>query len=183
MPTVPRLQEKYKKEVISKLQEQFKYKNVHEMPRLDKIVVSMGVGKAIENTKRIDAAVKDLAAICGQQPVVTKSKQAVSGFKLRAGMNIGCVVTLRRNRMYEFLDRLVSIAIPRIRDFRGLSRNGFDGHGNFNFGLGDQFVFPEIDVDKTEFPQGMNITIVIKNSSDEESYALLSDMGMPFRRN
>ena len=179
----PRLQEKYSSEIVAKLQEQFKYGNSHQIPRLDKIVVSMGVGRAVENGKAIQAAVKDLETITGQHPVVTKAKKSVSGFKLREGMSIGCMVTLRRKRMYEFLDRLISITIPRIRDFRGLKANSFDGRGNYSMGLADQFVFPEVDIDKVEFTQGMNITIVANNSSDEESLHMLSLFGMPFRRN
>lgn len=177
-----RLLEKYKTEIVPKMQEQFKYKNPHEMPKIEKIVVSMGVGAAIENGKRLDAAVKDLATITGQKPVVTRARSSVSSFKLREGMSIGCMVTLRGDRMYEFLDRLISITIPRVRDFRGLKTNSFDGRGNYSLGFQDQYVFPEIDIDKVEFQQGMNINVVINSSSDEESMQMLTLFGMPFRR-
>jgi large subunit ribosomal protein L5 len=178
----PRMLEQYTGEVAPKIKEHFKYSNVHQIPRIEKIVVSMGVGKALENGKRLDAAVRDLATIAGQQPVITRARKSVSSFKLRKDQSIGCMVTLRGDRMYEFLDRLISITIPRIRDFRGLGRKSFDGRGNFSMGLTDQYVFPEINIDKVEFTQGMNITIVIRNSSDEESHYLLSSFGMPFRR-
>jgi large subunit ribosomal protein L5 len=178
----PRLLEQYTGEVAPKIKAHFKYSNVHQIPRIEKIVVSMGVGKALENGKRLDAAVRDLATIAGQQPVITRARKSVSSFKLRKDQSIGCMVTLRGDRMYEFLDRLISITIPRIRDFRGLGRKSFDGRGNFSMGLTDQYVFPEINIDKVEFTQGMNITIVIRNSSDEESHYLLSSFGMPFRR-
>ena len=177
-----RLLEKYKEEIVPKMRERFSYKNLHAVPRLEKITVSMGVGKAIENNKRIDAAVKDLAQITGQKPVVTKAKQSISGFKLRQGMNVGAKVTLRGERMYEFFDRLISIVIPRIRDFRGLSTRAFDGRGNYSFGLSEQLVFPEISVDDVEFVQGMNICVTVDRSSDEESLALLEFFGFPFRR-
>ncbi|TET35584.1 MAG: 50S ribosomal protein L5 [Planctomycetota bacterium] len=177
-----RLLEKYKAEIVSKMMETFGYGNRHAVPRLDKIVVNMGVGRATENSKRIGAAMKDLATITGQKPVVTKARHAVSGFRIREGVPIGVKVTLRQKRMYEFLDRLISITIPRIRDFRGLPTNSFDGHGNYSLGLSDQFVFPEINVDKVEFPQGMDITLVIENSTDDRSLELLRFFGMPFRR-
>jgi len=177
-----RLSEKYKAEIVPKMMETFSYGNLHAVPRIEKVVVNMGVGRATENPKRINAAMKDLATITGQQPVVTKSRHAVSGFRLREGVTIGAKVTLRRKMMYEFLDRLISITIPRIRDFRGLPANSFDGHGNYSMGLSDQFVFPEINVDKVEFPQGMDITLVIKNSTDDRSLELLKLFGMPFRR-
>jgi large subunit ribosomal protein L5 len=177
-----RLSEKYKQEIVSKMVERFSYKNVQAVPRLEKITVSMGIGKAIENNKRIDAAVKDLASITGQKPVVTKAKQSISGFKLRQGMSVGAKVTLRGKRMYEFFDRLISIVIPRIRDFRGFSARAFDGRGNYSFGLTEQLVFPEISVDDVEFVQGMNICVTVDRSSDEESQALLEYFGFPFRR-
>lgn len=177
-----RLQEKYKQEIVPKMLERFSYKNVQAVPRLEKITVSMGIGKAIENNKRIDAAVKDLASITGQKPVVTKAKQSISGFKLREGMSVGAKVTLRGKRMYEFFDRLISIVIPRIRDFRGFSARAFDGRGNYSFGMSEQLVFPEISVDDVEFVQGMNVCVTVDRSSDEESTALLEYFGFPFRR-
>jgi large subunit ribosomal protein L5 len=177
-----RLQEKYKAEIVPKLMERFSYTNVNAVPRLEKITVSMGIGKAIENNKRIDAAVKDLGNITRQRPVVTKAKQSISGFKVRQGMSVGAKVTLRGKRMYEFFDRLISIVIPRIRDFRGLSPRGFDGRGNYSMGLSEQLVFPEISVDDVEFVQGLNICLTIDRSSDEESLALLEFFGFPFRR-
>ena len=177
-----RLLEKYKKDVVPKMMERFSYTNVNAVPRLRKITLSMGIGKAIENTKRVEAAVKDLSLMAGQKPVVTKAKQSVSGFKLRKGMSVGAKVTLRGKRMYEFFDRLVSIVIPRIRDFRGFSPRSFDGRGNYSLGLSEQLVFPEISVDDVEFVQGLNVTLTIDRSSDEESLALLELFGFPFRR-
>jgi len=177
-----RLQEKYKQEVVPKLMERFGHRNVHAVPRLQKITVSMGIGKAIENNKRIDAAVKDLSVITGQKPIVTKAKHSISGFKVRQGMSVGAKVTLRGKRMYEFFDRLISIVIPRIRDFRGFSTRAFDGRGNYSLGLSEQLVFPEISVDEVEFVQGLNISMTIDRSSDEESLAFLECFGFPFRR-
>lgn len=178
----PRLAAKYKNEVMKQLMERFSLSNVHELPRLEKIVVSMGVGKAIENRKRLDAAANDMTTICGQRAQIRKAKVSVSGFKLRQDMPIGCRVTLRGGRMWEFLDRLITLAIPRIRDFRGIKRGSFDGRGNFSMGLTDQLVFPEISIDKVEWQQGMNITCVISGGSDEMSFELLNRLGMPFRR-
>ena len=177
-----RLIEKYTKEVVPKLLERFSYKNVHAVPLIEKITVSMGIGKAIENNKRIDAAVKDLATITGQKAVVTKARKSIAGFKLREGMSVGAKVTLRGNRMYEFLDRLISVVIPRIRDFRGFSPGAFDGHGNYSLGLSEQLVFPEINVDDVEFVQGLNVCVTMNSASDEESLALLEYFGFPFRR-
>ena len=174
-----RLLEKYKKEVLPKLMERFGHKNALSAPKIEKIVVSMGVGKAIEEKGRMEAALKDLTAITGQHPVVKKAKTSISGFKLREGMAVGCCVTLRGLRMYEFLDRFINVAVPRIRDFRGLSKK-FDGRGNYNLGLDEQTAFPEIAVDKVEHVQGMNIAIVVRNSTDEQSMELLKLMGMPF---
>lgn len=176
-----RLLEKYKNEIIPNMVKDLGYKNIMAVPRIEKIVVSMGIGKAIENKNRIDAAIKDLSLITGQKPIITKARKSVAGFKLRKGQDIGCKVTLRGKRMYEFLDRLVSLAIPRIRDFRGLSPNAFDEKGNYNIGLSEQLVFPEISVDKVEFPQGMNVTIVISAKRKEETFELLSRLGLPFR--
>ena len=159
----------------------FKYRNRMQVPKLEKIVVSMGVGRAIQDKKRIEGAVRDLTQIAGQKPLVCKSRKSVSNFKLRDGMEIGTKVTLRGRRMYEFLDRLISLAIPRVRDFRGLNPKGFDGRGNFNMGLTEQMVFPEIDPDKIDAQQGMNITMVTSVNKDEEAHRLLSLFGMPFR--
>ncbi len=177
-----RLKEKYRSEVVPKLMEQFSYENVHQVPRIEKITLSMGIGKAIENNKRIDEAVKDLATITGQKPVVTQARHSIAGFKLRQGMSVGAKVTLRGDRMFEFLDRLITLAIPRVRDFRGFRPTGFDGRGNYSLGLREQMVFPEIDVDKVQFVQGLNITITVDSSTDEASRALLEHFGFPFRR-
>lgn len=177
-----RIQEKYNSEFVPKLMEQFSYKNVNEAPRLDKITLSMGIGQAIENNKRIEAATKDLGTISGQKAVVTKAKSSVAGFKLREGVPIGAKVTLRGTRMYEFLDRLINLAIPRIRDFRGFPTRSFDGSGNYSLGLAEQMVFPEINIDEVEFVQGLNITITVDRSTDEESQVLLGLFGFPFRK-
>ena len=177
-----RIQEKYNSEFVPKLMEQFSYKNVNEVPRLDKITLSMGIGQAIENNKRIEAATKDLGTISGQKAVVTKAKKSVAGFKLREGVPIGAKVTLRGTRMYEFLDRLINLAIPRIRDFRGFPTRSFDGSGNYSLGLAEQMVFPEINIDEVEFVQGLNITITVDRSTDEESQVLLGLFGFPFRK-
>ncbi len=178
-----RLKEKYRTEIVAAMREKFGYTNALAVPRLEKITVSMGVGKSTENQKLLDAAVADLAQITGQRPVVTKARKSISSFRLRQGHPIGCKVTLRGARMYEFLDRLISVVAPRIRDFRGLPRNAFDGRGNYNMGLVDQLVFPEINLDKVEHFQGMNISIAIRNGSDESSFELLRLFGMPFRNN
>ena len=177
-----RLKEKYDKEIAPRLKERFKITNSQAIPRVRKIVVNMGIGKAIENKERLDAAVIDLAAIVGQKPVITKATKSIAGFKLREGMPIGVKVTLRRDRMYEFLDRLVSIALPRIRDFRGVSPDSFDGHGNYSIGITEQSVFPEVNVDKMQFVQGMDITFVISGNSDEQSRELLREFGLPFSK-
>jgi large subunit ribosomal protein L5 len=175
--------ERYRKEVVPVLQAKVGRQNVLSLPRLEKIVISMGLGKSHDEPKRIEAAAEDLGLIAGQKPVLTKAKKSVSAFRLRTGLTIGCMVTLRGARMYEFLDRLINLALPRFRDFRGLDPNAFDGRGNYNFGVNEQLVFPEIRVDKVQFQQGMNITIVVKNSrSDEESRWLLEAFGFPFRR-
>ena len=179
---MPRLWERYRKEILPRMKEQFGYSNDYQVPRLEKITLSMGIGKATENAKRIEAAVKDLTRISGQKPVVTKARKSIAGFKLRQGVNVGAKVTLRANRMYEFFDRLISLVIPRIRDFRGLPSGAFDGRGNYSLGLSEQIVFPEISIDDVEFVQGLNVTITIKNSTDEESLALLDLFGVPFRR-
>ena len=177
-----RVEERYKQDIVPRMMERFSYGNVHAVPRLQKIVVSMGLGKAVENNKRVDAAVKDLSAITGQKPIVTKARKSIAGFKVREGMNVGAKVTLRGKRMYEFFDRLISIVIPRIRDFRGFPANSFDGRGNYSMGLSEQLVFPEVSVDDVEFVQGLNINLTIDRSSDEESLALLELFGFPFRR-
>jgi len=176
-----RLLDHYRDTVVPQLKEKFSIGNPNRLPRLNKIVVSMGVGKATENKSRMDAAVKDLAMITGQKPVVRISTKSVSGFRLREGMPVGCMVTLRGARMYEFLDRLISVVLPRIRDFQGIKAN-FDGHGNFSLGLNEQSLFPEIDLDRVEFQQGMNITFVNTARTDEEGRALLDGFGMPFKR-
>jgi large subunit ribosomal protein L5 len=179
---VPRLSRKYAEDVAPRLKEKFGLKNIMQIPKIDKIVVNMGVGGARENKAMLDSALKDLSIITGQKPLVTKAKHSVAGFKLREGMPIGLKVTLRGGRMWEFLDRLVSIAIPRIRDFRGLSRKSFDGRGNYSLGLGEQIVFPEIDLDKLQFVQGMDIAIVTTAQSDEMASDLLEWLGMPFKK-
>jgi large subunit ribosomal protein L5 len=179
--TLPRRQQRYREKVIAALTSEFEYPNPMMVPRLEKIVINMGVGQAVENKNRMDAAVKDLTAICGQKPLIRKARVAVSGFRLRIGYAIGVAVTLRGNRMWEFLDRLISLAIPRIRDFRGLPKK-FDGHGNYTMGLSEQSVFPEIQLDKVEFVQGMDITFVTDAATDKEGFALLTQLGMPFQK-
>jgi large subunit ribosomal protein L5 len=175
-----RLQERYFEVVRPALMKEFNYMNPLEAPRLDKIVINMGVGEAVADGKRIQAAANELAAISGQKPIITKSRKAIANFKLREGMNIGCKVTLRRERMYEFLDRLVNIALPRVRDFRGVSGKSFDGKGNFALGLKEQIVFPEIDYDKIDAVRGMDIVICTTARSDAEAKALLKGFDMPF---
>jgi large subunit ribosomal protein L5 len=182
MGTMARLLEKYQTEIVQKMMERFGYGNRLQVPRISKVVVSMGVGKALEDGTRLESAMRDLAIITGQKPKYTKARMSVAGFKLRSGNRVGCMVTLRRKRMYEFLDRLINITMPRIRDFRGLSLRAFDKAGNYSLGLQDQYVFPEIDVDKIDWSQGMNINIVIENSSKDESIELLKFLGMPFKR-
>ncbi len=177
----PRLLEKYRSEVVPELKKSLGTQNMLALPRLDKIVVSMGVGKALENKNFLDAASRDLAAITGQKPLVTKARKSVAGFKLRKGQEIGLKVTLRGKRMYEFLDRLVSVVIPRIRDFRGLSPRAFDQAGNYNLGIAEQVVFPEVNIDKVEFIQGMNVTIGVRSRGRDESFELLRRLGLPFR--
>ncbi len=177
-----RLLEKYEKEVIPSLIDRFQYKNVNVVPRLQKITLNMGVGKAVENNQRIQAAAKDMSIISGQKPVVTKARKSIAGFKLRKGMSIGVKVTLRGARMYEFCDRLISVVIPRMRDFRGFSPTAFDGAGNYSLGIVEQLVFPEINVDNVEFMQGVNVTMTIDRSNSEASLALLEMFGFPFRK-
>ena len=176
-----RLKEHYKNTVIPNLQKQFNYKNVHQVPKLDKIVVSMGVGAATQNKAILDNAVKDMEQITGRKPIVTRAKKSISNFKLRKGMPIGCKVTLRDEIMYEFFDRLVSIVIPRIRDFHGIPTDSFDGRGNFSIGLKEQTVFPEIEYDKIDTIRSLNINIITTARTDEEGRALLKELGMPFQ--
>ena len=180
---VPRLKTKYNEEVRAKLQEQFNYKNVMMIPKMEKIVVNMGVGEAATDSKAIEGAVRDLRAITGQQPMITRARKSIATFRLRAGMPIGCKVTLRGDRMWDFFDRLTSVAIPRIRDFRGISPKSFDGRGNFSMGVTDQLIFPEIDFDSVDHTRGMVITIVTTATTDEEAKALLDAFGFPFKRN
>jgi large subunit ribosomal protein L5 len=177
-----RLRELYKKTAVPDLTRQFGYKNIMAVPRLVKVNVNMGLGEAIANAKILDVAAEELAAITGQRPVVTKAKKSIAAFKLRQGMPIGVTVTLRGDRMYEFIDRLVNTALPRVRDFRGVSARAFDGRGNYTLGLRDQLIFPEVDYGKVDKARGMNITIVTNAKTDDEAYALLSLMGMPFAK-
>lgn len=172
---------KYAKEAVPALQKQFSYKNPNEVPRLQKIVVNMGLGAAVTNPKIVDSGVDELRAVTGQKPVVTRAKKAIASFKLREGVPIGAMVTLRRERMWEFLDRLISVALPRTRDFRGVSRKAFDGKGNYTLGLKEQIIFPEIDYDRIDVIKGLNISFVTTAKTDEEGRALLQAMGMPFR--
>jgi large subunit ribosomal protein L5 len=176
-----RLLEKYNSEIVPALKGSLGRTNVHSIPKLEKIVVSMGVGEAVQDRKRLDAAVGHLATLSGQKPQICRAKKSVSGFRLREGMPIGCRVTLRGKRMYEFLDRLITLAFPRVRDFRGISATSFDGRGNYNCGLQEQLVFPEIDAETVNHPQGMNITVVTTAVSDDEGRALLTAFGMPFK--
>lgn len=177
----PRLKEHYLSVVRDELQKQFNYTNVHQIPKIEKIVVNMGVGEAATDSKAIDAAVADLRVITGQQPLITHARKSIATFKLRAGMPIGAKVTLRGDRMWEFLDRLIAVAIPRIRDFRGISAKSFDGRGNFSMGVTEQLIFPEIDFDKVDHVRGMDITIVTTAGTDEEGKALLKAFHFPFK--
>ncbi|HEY5955890.1 MAG TPA: 50S ribosomal protein L5 [Polyangiaceae bacterium] len=177
----PRLRERYKAEIVPKLMEKFGFSNPMQVPRLQKIVLNVGLGEATANPKMIDTAVAEVSTITGQKPIVRRAKKSIANFKLRQGMPIGVTVTLRRERMWEFLDRLVSIALPRVRDFRGVSPRGFDGGGNFTLGLREQIVFPEINFDKVEKVKGMNITMVTTAESDEQAKELLTQLGVPFR--
>jgi len=176
-----RLRDKYRNEVTKALMEKFKYKSVMEIPKLEKIVLNMGVGEVKENPKAMDAAVGDMALVSGQKPVVTKAKKSVAAFKLREGMNIGCKVTLRGERMYEFADKLLNIALPRVRDFRGISSNSFDGRGNYSMGIKEQLIFPEVEYDKVDKVRGMDIIFVTTAKTDEEARELLRLLGMPFQ--
>lgn len=176
------IQETYKTEVIPQLQKKFGYKNIMEVPRLVKIVVNSGVGDAVQNAKMLDAAINDMTMITGQKPVVRRAKKSIASFKVREGMAIGCMVTLRKRNMYEFFERLVKVAIPRIRDFQGVPRKAFDGRGNYTLGVKEQIIFPEIDYDKVERIRGFNVTIVTTAKTDEEALELLTLMGMPFKK-
>ena len=178
--TRPRLRERYEQDIVPALMKEFNFNNVMRVPKVKKVVLNIGLGEAITNAKALESAEKDLATISGQHPVVTRSKRSIAAFKLRTGMPIGMMVTLRDRRMYEFMDRLVSVVLPRIRDFRGVSRTSFDGRGNYSLGFKDQLMFPEIDYDKVEKPRGFQITIVTTARSDEEGRRLLELMGMPF---
>ncbi len=177
-----RLQEFYKQEVIPALREQFGYRNVMEVPRITKITLNMGVGEAVRDKKILDNAVEDMTKIAGQKPIVTLTRKSVAGFKIRDGWPIGCKVTLRRERMYEFLDRLINVAMPRIRDFRGMNPRAFDGRGSYNMGVREQIIFPEIEYDKVDAVRGMNITITTTAKTDEEGVALLEAFNFPFRK-
>ncbi len=179
---IPRLISNYKQTIVSKLMKKFGYKNVMQVPKVEKIVINMGVGEATQDSKVLDHAVSDLETISGQKVIVTKSKKAISNFKVREGYNIGCKVTLRGMKMYEFLDKLINIDIPRIRDFRGLNNNSFDGRGNYSLGIKEQIIFPEIDYDKVDKIRGMDISIVTNAKTDEEAFELLTAFGMPFKK-
>ncbi len=177
-----RLKEKYQNEIVSNLREKYDYKSVMEVPKLEKIVVNMGVGDATSNSKLLDAAIADLATITGQKPVITKAKKAIAGFKIRAGQPIGCKVTLRGENMYNFLDKLISITLPRVRDFRGISPKSFDGRGNYTLGLNEQLIFSEIEYDNVVKVRGMDIVFVTSAKTNEEAFDLLKDFGMPFKK-
>ena len=177
-----RLKDKFKTDITPALMSKFEYSSVMQVPKIEKIVINMGVGDAVQNSKSLDAAVEDLEIISGQKPVVTKAKKSIAGFRLREGMPIGTKVTLRGERMYDFLDKLVSIALPRVRDFRGVSKNAFDGRGNYTLGVKEQLIFPEIDYDKVSKVRGMDIVIVTTANTDEEARELLTQLGMPFQK-
>ncbi len=176
-----RLYEVYKQEITPKLMDKFQYKNVMQVPKVEKLIINIGVGEAIQNPKALDAAVNDLTLIAGQKPIITKAKKSIAGFKLREGMSIGCKVTLRGERMYLFLDKLINIVLPRVRDFRGVSPQAFDGRGNYSLGIKEQTIFPEIEYDKIDKVRGMEVVIVTTAKTDEEARELLKSMGMPFR--
>ncbi|HEY3022047.1 MAG TPA: 50S ribosomal protein L5 [Actinomycetota bacterium] len=177
---VPRLKVRYREEVLPRLRQELGYANAMEVPRLQKVVINMGVGDALKDARMLEAATQDLAVITGQRPVVTKARKSIAGFKLREGMSIGAKVTLRGDRMWEFVDRLITVAVPRIRDFRGLSRRSFDGHGNYTLGLTEQLIFPEVDYDKVVKVRGMDITVATTAKTDDEGRALLIALGFPF---
>jgi len=177
-----RLKEKYNNEIVAAMQKKFGYKNVMQVPKLDKIVINMGVGEAKDNAKALESAVRDMEIIAGQKPVVTKAKKSVANFKIREGLAIGCKVTLRGDKMYEFADRLISLALPRVRDFRGVNPNAFDGRGNYALGIKEQLIFPEIEYDKVDKVRGMDIIFVTTANTDEEARELLTQFGMPFSK-
>ena len=177
----PRLLERYRNETVQKLSQEFKYENLEQVPRLRKIIVNMGVGEAARNAKLLERAVEELGAIAGQKPIVRRARKSIANFKLRAGQPVGCMVTLRRDRMWEFFDRLVNVALPRVRDFRGVSPRSFDGRGNYTLGIRDQLIFPEINYSKVQKVKGMNVCIVTTANTDEEARALLGGLGVPFR--
>ena len=177
-----RLRQKYENEVKNQMVEKFGYKSVMQIPTIDKIVINMGIGEAVSNSKVLDEAVAELALITGQKPVITRAKKSIAGFRLREGMPIGCKVTLRGERMYDFLDKLVSISLPRVRDFRGVSKKSFDGRGNYTLGVKEQLIFPEIDFDKVNKVRGMDIVVVTTANTDEEARELLTQLGMPFQK-
>jgi len=177
-----RLRKQYQEELVPKLKEELQLKNVMEVPRIEKIVVNMGLGEAIQNVKILESAVEELAQITGQKPVITRAKKSIAQFKLREDMPIGAMVTLRRDRAYEFVDRLINVALPRVRDFKGVSSKAFDGRGNYTLGIKEQLIFPEIDLEKIDKVKGMNVTIVTSARTDEEGRALLASLGMPFRK-
>lgn len=179
---VPRLLEKYRSEVVPRMMKAFNYKNVMQVPRIDKVVVNIGVSEAKQDIKYLDAAINELALITGQRPVLKRAKKSVAGFKVRKGMPVACTVTLRGAKMWEFLDRLISLALPRIKDFQGVSRKGLDGRGNYNLGLREQLIFPEIEYDDIIRIRGMNVSITTTAKTDEEAYGLLKELGMPFRQ-
>lgn len=179
--SMSRLKAKYVQEIIPELTKEFGYTNIMQVPRLEKVVINMGLGEAIQNIKILDSASEELALVAGQKPVITKAKKSIASFKLRQGMPIGCMVTLRKEKMYEFLDRLMNIALPRVRDFKGIPAKGFDGRGNYSLGIKEQLIFPEINYDKVDKIKGLNISIVTSAKTDEEGKALLRQLGMPFR--
>lgn len=176
-----RLYEMYQQEIVPRLIEKFKYKNIMQVPRIEKVIVNIGVGESVQNPKALDGAVNDLTAITGQKPIITKARKSIAGFKLREGMSIGCKVTLRSERMYDFLDKLINLDLPRVRDFRGVSPQAFDGRGNYSLGIKEQTIFPEIDYDKIDKVRGLEVVIVTTAKTDEEARELLKNMGMPFR--
>lgn len=176
------IEQVYREKAVPGMKERFGYKNDHQVPRLEKVVLNMGLGEAIQNPKVLDSAVEELALIAGQKPVITRARKSIAAFKVRQGMPIGCMVTLRRKRMYDFLTKLIHVAIPRIRDFRGLPRRSFDGRGNYTMGIREHIIFPEVDLDKVDKIKGMNVTIVTSANTDEEARHLLELIGMPFRK-
>lgn len=178
-----RLKSFYQETIVPKMMEQFKYKNIHQVPKLVKVTLNRGLGEASQNAKALDSSIKEIATITGQKPVVTRAKKAIAGFKIRNGMPVGVMVTLRSGKMYEFLDRLINLALPRIRDFRGINPKSFDGRGNYSLGIKEQLIFPEIEYDSIDQIRGMDISIITTANTDEEGRALLKEMGMPFRTN